>query len=239
MHSSAANVASICYRGAVADGDTGTVLHDDWTAYDVPGEETDTGAMGYLPWETGPDGNTLSVEGTAFAAWAGILTPEQTIQAGRLMSLYYDKPDYSGVGDGDLFLLRAGNRYIKRNPGPWSEDFSPDVKTWPRLYAVWGYGTFLDGGYPFSYSSWPLWLMAQHSPARASAAFGVMLDDVGLDIQSPYERVDNGIVQGPNYLQAAVSFLGMVRTTALPQIKTKDGNPLNLYRLMGGEWTLF
>jgi hypothetical protein len=239
MGGSAVDLAAISYQGGVADSDIGSVLHDDWIAYDVPGEGTDTGAIGYLPWETGPDGNTLSVEGTAFAAWAGILTESQTLQAGRLMSLYYDKPDKSGVGDGDLFLLREGHRYIKRNPGPWSEDFSPDVKTWPRSYVAWTYGQSMDGGYPFSYSSWPLWLMAQHSHARARAAFGALLDDVGLDVQAPYERMDNGVVSGPNYLQAAVSFLGMAKTTALPQVKKRDGNPLNLYRLMGGEWTLF
>jgi hypothetical protein len=204
------NVATIAYQGGISTSDVGSVLHDDMIFYDVPGGGTDTGAMGYLPWETGPDGNTLAVEPTAFAGWAGILTEAQTLQAGRLMSLYYDKPDKSGVGDGDLFLLRAGHRYIKRSPGPWSEDFSPDGKTWPRSYVAWTYGQFMDGGYPFSYSHWPLWLMAQHSPSRAAAAMGALLDDVGLDSHAPYERVDNGMAQGPNYLQAAVSFLGMV-----------------------------
>jgi hypothetical protein len=138
-----------------------------------------------------------------------------------------------------LFHLVAGMRYIKRNPGPWSEDFSPDVKAWPRAYYAWTYGSSMGGGYFYSYSHLPLWLMAQHSPVRAQAAINAALDDFGLDTQAPYETAQFGVPNGTNYLQAAVSFLGLVRTTSLLQVKTRDSNPLNLYHLVGGEWTLF
>jgi hypothetical protein len=211
MGGAAVDLSAISYRGGAADSDMGSVLHDDWTTYDMPGEGTDTGAMGYLPWATGADGNTISVEGTAFAAWAGILTSEQTLQAGRLMSLYYDKPDYSGVGEGDVFLRVPGLRMIKRNPGPWSEDYIPDIKVWPVSYYPGVYGVYVWGGYHYSYSHWPIWLMAQHSKARAQEAAGTLLDDIGLDIHAPYESAQNGVPNGTNYLQAAVSFLGMVK----------------------------
>jgi VCBS repeat-containing protein len=242
MDGAASNLATLTYRGGVSASDVGSVLHDDMTWYDVPTGGTDTDTVGFLPWTTGPEGNCFSPEATGFAAWAGILTETQALQAGRLMSLYWDKPDYSGVGDGDLFLRRAGLRSIHRHI-PWSEDAWHDAwmiypYTWlnPSTFTI---GVFQNGGYLYSYSQWPIYAMSLHSPSRAQTAMGALLDDVGLSTQAPYERVDNGVQQGTNYLQAAVSFLGLVRTTALPQIKTKDGNPLNLYRLMGGEWTLF
>jgi hypothetical protein len=211
MGGAAVDVATISFLGGVALSDVGSVLHDDVTCYDVPTGGTDTGTVGYLPWTTGPEGNCFSPEATGFAAWTGILTETQALQAGRLMSLYWDKPDYSGVGDGDLFLRRTGLRGLHRHL-PWSEDAWPDAQMiYPRpWFSYFAYGEFQNGGYLYSYSQWPIYAMSVHSPARARTAFGQLLDDVALSSQAPFERVDNGVAQGTNYLQAALSFYGMV-----------------------------
>jgi hypothetical protein len=85
------------------------------------------------------------------------------------------------------------------------------------------YGVFQNGGYLYSYSQWPIYAMSLHSPARAQEAFGALLDDVALSQSAPFERVDNGVAQGTNYLQAAVSFFGCVQQSAPDWVKPLSG----------------
>jgi hypothetical protein len=249
----ATTIDSIAYYSAAINvGDIGVSWTGDlWLGDPATGVSTDP--IGWLPAATDPEDRFPDIRNSGLAAWMGILTPEQVAAVGRYGVLLWKQPDKSGTGEG-IYWSRADaihGRGLERDL-PWSEDSRPEIraynKRWTNRSQDWmTYGQMQNGGYWGQYGHL-MWAMYQADRDAGIEILSQRIDDSvtlgsqypGEWVGAPYGSALSWSAASLQYIQSATADARSAGIAANPlSIKTIDGNPLNVYSLVNGEWTPF
>jgi hypothetical protein len=173
---------------------------------------------GYLPWGvnsgTGAAPSMASPDVTGYAAWSGILTPEQAKAASDWLAANYNADKASG-GAANLFNMAPGCHGAVRMARK-SDDVNPGSHVWPHTTSphwenlAYGYNAYQDGGYWYYMSlgiAATLWI---DHPVEAKEWIASIYSDAAVaDANFPYERID-GVTPVNNQYNASVGpLLGM------------------------------
>lgn len=184
---------------------------------------------GYLTWSSGPKGRQLSPLATSYAAYAGLLTTDQTTRACNQIALLVGQPQgelYAG-GDGRGPYV---TRFSGANGYPtWmipADHWEPGQNAlWPHVVGgPYDYGYFINGGYVNWGFLWMLWALYQGDPAAAQDLYDDMIGDIAADsaVELPHEKVSmaDKAVENNLYLQGTVALYaaGTGAAPALPAV---------------------